>query len=285
MKFVDEVKKKFGEKIKYTSNTEVMIDNFVKGYLNDTKNIPVKYRGMLYRRWYCDSFRWAVKTNLTPVVDPKSGETIEDADNVLKHLLARLFEFLYISVYRETTFMEIFKNADPNVFLEAVGITKKDFEILNKYKVFQEDVLNNYIHDFFVNESLGSKLDLKDEEVRKQYRNSFDWFGFGLENGNAVEEDPTIANNNTNSKESMPIEEEIIPEEVHVEEKNEENTKDVQSEDSLLDKIKGLLSSKQMKSSKIASKLGVSKKEINQVLYAHNDVFVKDIFFNWKLKG
>lgn len=137
VKFVDEVKKKFGEEIKYTSNTRVMIDNFVKGYLNDTKNIPVKYRGMLYRRWYCDSFRWAVKNNLTPVVDPKKGETIEDADNVLRHLLARLFEFLYISVYRETTFMEIFKNADPNVFLEAVGITKKDFEILNKYKVFQ----------------------------------------------------------------------------------------------------------------------------------------------------
>lgn len=200
VKFVDEVKKKFGEEIKYTSNTRVMIDNFVKGYLNDTKNIPVKYRGMLYRRWYCDSFRWAVKNNLTPVVDPKKGETIEDADNVLRHLLARLFEFLYISVYRETTFMEIFKNADPNVFLEAVGITKKDFEILNKYKVFQEDVLNNYIHDFFVNESLGSKLDLKDEEVRKQYRNSFDWFGFGLENGNAVEEDQAIANNDTNSK-------------------------------------------------------------------------------------
>lgn len=284
VKFVDEVKKKFGEEIKYTSNTRVMIDNFVKGYLNDTKNIPVKYRGMLYRRWYCDSFRWAVKNNLTPVVDPKKGETIEDADNVLKHLLARLFEFLYISVYRETTFMEIFKNADPNVFLEAVGITKKDFEILNKYKVFQEDVLNNYIHDFFVNESLGSKLDLKDEEVRKQYRNSFDWFGFGLENGNAVQEDPTIANNNTNPKESMPIEEEIIPEEVHVEEKSEENAKDVQSEDSLLDKIKGLLSSKQMKSSKIASKLGISKKEINKILYSHTDVFAKDIFFSWRVK-
>lgn len=174
---------------------------------------------MLYRRWYYDSFRLAVKNNLTPVVDSKKGETIEDADNVLKHLLARLFEFLYISVYRETTFMEIFKNTDPNVFLEAVGITKKDFEILNKYKVFQEDVLNNYIHDFFVNESLGSKLDLKDKKVRKQYRNSFDWFGFGLENDNAVEEDQTIANNNSNSRESMPIEEEIIPEEVHVEKK------------------------------------------------------------------
>ena len=241
VKFVEEVKKKFGEGIKYTSNTRVIIDNFVKGYLNDTKNIPVKYRGMLYRRWYCDSFRRAVKTNLTPVVDPKNGETIEDADNVLKHLLARLFEFLYISVYRETTFMEIFKNADPNVFLEAVGITKKDFEILNKYKIFQEDVLNNYIHDFFVNESLGSKLDLNDEEVRKQYRNSFDWFGFGLENGNAVEVDQTIANNNSNPKESMPIEEQIIPGEVHVEEKNEENVKDVQSKDPLLDKIKDCL--------------------------------------------
>ena len=57
------------------------------------------------------------------------------------------------------------------------------------------------------------------------------------------------------------------------------------SKTTLFDKIKGLLSSKQMKSSKIATELGVSKKEINQVLYAHNDVFVKDIFFNWKLKG
>lgn len=284
VKFVDEVKKNFGEGIKYTSNTRVMIDNFVKGYLNDTKNIPVKYRGMLYRRWYCDSFRWTVKTNLTPVVDPKDGETIEDADNVLKHLLARLFEFLYISVYRETTFMEIFKNADSNVFLEAVGITKKDFEILNKYKVFQEDVLNNYIHDFFVNESLGSKLDLKDEEVRKQYRNSFDWFGFGLENGNAVGEDQTITNNNTNHQETAPMEEKIIPEEVSVEEKTEENAKDIKSEDSLLDKIKGLLSSKQMKSSKIASELGTSKKEINQILYSHSELFAKDIFFNWRMK-
>lgn len=66
--------------------------------------------------------------------------------------------------------------------------------------------------------------------------------------------------------------------------KNEENAKDVQSEDSLLDKIKGLLSSKQMKSSKIASKLGISKKEINKILYSHIDVFAKDIFFSWRVK-
>lgn len=52
----------------------------------------------------------------------------------------------------------------------------------------------------------------------------------------------------------------------------------------MLDKIKGLLSSKQMKSSKIASELGIHKKEINQILYSHIELFAKDIFFNWKLK-
>lgn len=285
VKYVGEIKKKFGKDIKYTNTTKVAIENFVKAYLNDSKNIPVKYRGMLYRRWYCDSFRRAVKTNLTPVVDPKNGETIEDADNVLKHLLARLFEFLYISVYRETTFMEIFNNADPNVFLEAVGITKKDFEILNKYKVFQEDVLNNYIHDFFVNESLGSKLDLKDEEVQKQYRNSFDWFGFGLESDDATKK-VALENNDVNSMKNDFVEEIAANDfsEIEEEPQEDEDDNDNQSEPTLFDKIKALLSSKQMKSSKIATELGVSKKEINQVLYAHNDVFVKDIFFNWKLK-
>lgn len=285
VKFVDDVKKKFGDDIKYTSNTRVMIDNFVKAYLNEEKNIPTKYRGMLYKRWYCDSFRRAVKTNLIPVVDPKNGETIEDADNVLKHLLARLFEFLYISVYRETTFMEIFKNADPNVFLEAVGITKKDFEILNKYKVFQEDVLNSYIHDFFVNESLGSKLDLKDEAIRKQYRNSFDWFGFGVENEDAVGGETIAEDKETNSKEYDYLNNAI--QDVRGNEDNEkyqESGESNQCEPTLLDKIKNLLSTKQMKSSKIALELGVSKKEINQVLYENSHIFDKDIFFNWRLK-
>lgn len=62
--------------------------------------------------------------------------------------------------------MEIFNNADSNVFLEEVEITKKDFEILNKYNFFQGDVLSNYIHDLFVNEFLESKLDLKNEKVQ-----------------------------------------------------------------------------------------------------------------------
>ncbi len=41
------------------------IENFEKTYLNDINNIPVKYRGMLYKRWYCDSFRRAVKIILS----------------------------------------------------------------------------------------------------------------------------------------------------------------------------------------------------------------------------
>ena len=210
VKFVDEVKKKFGQDIKYTTATKISIDNFVKSFLNDINNIPKKYRGMLYKRWYCDSFRRAIKNNLNPIKEIKNGETIEDADNVLKHILARLFEFLYISVYRETTFMEIFNNADPNVFLEAVGITKKDFEVLNKYKVFQEDVLNNYIHDFFINESLGLKIDSQSKEAISQYRNSFDWFEFGLENNeqidnneNTVNSNITSDNGNSNDEEKM----------------------------------------------------------------------------------
>lgn len=180
-KFADEVRRHFGKGIVWKEETKRQIIDFIHRYLNDINNIPEKYRGALYKRWYCDSFKAAVRAELSPKIPVEKGKTIEDADNVMKHILARLFEFLYISVYRETTFQEIFANADPNVFLEAVGITKKDFEILNKYHIFQENILNNYIHQFFVNESLGSKLNLEDEEIKRQYRNSFDWFGFGLE--------------------------------------------------------------------------------------------------------
>ena len=271
VKFVEEVKKKFGKDIKYINSTRTIIENFEKTYLNDINNIPVKYRGMLYKRWYCDSFRRAVKNNLIPVVEPKNGETIEDVDNVIKHILARLFEFLYISVYRETTFNEIFNNADPDVFLEAVGITKKDFEVLNKYKVFQEDVLNNYIHDFFVNESLGSKLNLEDENIKKQYRNSFDWFGFGLES------DEEQINEKLDSHDYFmdDINQENQVSKIEI---NEENN-------TLVDKIINVLKDcKSAKASKIADSIGTTKKEINSVLYANLDVFTRDMFFNWKLK-
>ena len=180
LNFVKNIKDELGKDIVYKKETSSLINNLIHKHLNDVNNIPAEYRSSLYKRWYMDSFKKACTSALKPQIKVEKGKTIEDANNVLRHILARLFEFLYISVYRETTFDEIFKNADPNVFLEAVGITKKDFEILNKYKIFQEDVLNNYIHEFFINESLGEKLDLSDENVRKQYRNSFDWFGFGI---------------------------------------------------------------------------------------------------------
>ncbi len=303
--FVKEIQKQFGEKIQYTKDTRTMIDNFANKHLNDINNIPAKYRGMLYKRWYCDSFKRAYKADLTPKIKDPNANSIEDADNVLKHILARLFEFLYISVYRETTFDEIFNNADPNIFLEAVGITKKDFEVLNKYKVFQEDVLNNYIHEFFVNESLGTTLNLNDEEVRKKYRNSFDWFGFGLEKdidemqvSNPIEQEEIpndIEESNTESEEEQSVEEinqievpVIEPVEVSMEQAADNVAKEIVPDSrqvSLSDRIVELLSkSKPMKSGKIADILGVAKKEVNHTLYANNDKFVKDIFFNWKLK-
>lgn len=303
--FVEEVKKKFGKDITYTDKTRVMIENFVKGYLNDINHIPGKYRGMLYKRWYCHSFRRAVQGKLTPVIEAKNGETIEDADNVLKHILARLFEFLYISVYRETTFNEIFKNADPTIFLEAVGITKKDFEVLNKYKVFQEDVLNNYIHDFFVNESLGAKLNLDDEKIRKQYRNSFDWFGYGLDassndekadetsiQDSVSEDDSTEIEESTSEDVQEDVDESVVEESEHetnhemIEEKVDTAVEDdvIIEKSSLKDRIIELLKKeKSLKAGKIASILGVSKKEVNKELYSDN-VFTKDILFNWRLK-
>lgn len=54
---------------------------------------------------------------------------------MMKNISTCLFEFLYICVYRESTFQEIFKDADPKTFLEAVV---NDFEVLDKYNVFQE---------------------------------------------------------------------------------------------------------------------------------------------------
>jgi hypothetical protein len=290
LKFVNNIKAKFGENIKYTESTKSQINNFIKSYLNDINNIPDQYRGMLYKRWYCDSFMKAVRNALTPAVDPKGKNTVEDADNVMKHILARLFEFLYISVYRETTFQEIFNNADPNVFLEAVGITKNDFEVLNKYHIFQEDVLNNYIHDFFVNESLGSTLDLTNEEFKNQYRNSFGWFGFGVDDEGSIN---TTENVGTSISENQDIcEEDLLVDSNKVndtEDKNEINNTVKELVDTVktdVDKICDVLlkNPKGLKSGKIASLIGLSKKEVNRILYSNKNMFTVDILFTWKLK-
>lgn len=305
VKFIEEVKKKFGEKIAWKEDTRKMITDFIHKYLNVTENIPTEYRGALYRRWYSDSFKRAVKNELTPKIPYEKGKSVEDADNVMKHILARLFEFLYISVYRETTFQEIFKNAEPNIFLEAVGITKKDFEVLNKYHIFQENVLNNYIHQFFVNESLGSKLNLEDEEIKHQYRNSFDWFGFGLDGETEPEVklpdrgqhlvDYVRYQLNTMMDETEKEHEEPQPEkEAEAINAEEEDTQEApvpeeshaEEKISDLDRIKEILVGEKrgMKAGKIADLLDLSKKEVNRILYANKDLFVSDFFKNWKLK-
>jgi len=179
-KFVETVKEKLGPDIKWTRETSAAIRDLINNHLNDESNIPKEYRSALYKIWYHKSFTAAVKNALRPAKDVPS-KTTRDAENIIQHILSRLFEFLYISVYRETTFQEIFNNADPDLFLEAVGITKDDFIILNRYHIFEENTLDSCIHDFFVNESLGSRLDMKDEGNRKRYRNSFNWFGYGVE--------------------------------------------------------------------------------------------------------
>lgn len=293
LKFVDKVKAKFGENIKYTESTRSQINNFVKSYLNDINNIPEEYRGMLYKRWYCDSFMKAVRNALIPVVDTKDKNTVEDADNVMKHILARLFEFLYISVYRETTFQEIFNNADPNVFLEAVGITKKDFEVLNKYHIFQEDVLNNYIHDFFVNESLGSTLDLTDEKAKNQYRNSFGWFGFGVDDEGSINTSENVGTSVSESvedrKEDSQIEDIVQTEKTVILENTDVDniaSETIINSKTDVEKIRDVLADnpKGLKSGKIASIIGLSKKEVNKILYANKDKFSIDILFIWRLK-
>lgn len=182
--FVSTIRKEFGNDILWTRETSSELKNFINTYLNDINNIPVDCRCALYKKWYHDSFVSAVKNELRPKKD--TDRSVEDADNVMRHILSRLFEFLYISVYRETSFDEIFSNADPDVFLEAVGITKDEFTVLNRYHIFEEHTLNSCIHDFFVNESLGSSLDLGKAENRNRYRNSFDWFGFGVVDSNRM---------------------------------------------------------------------------------------------------
>jgi len=187
VKFAQGLKKTYGGEFYYEGSNKQTVDKAVVERLNNDDNLPSEYKGKsLYTRWYKESFRKAVRNYLGRPKATDDGGSIEDANNVIQHLISRLFQFLYISVYRETTFEEIFKNANPDVFLEAVGITKKDFELLNRYHVFQEDVLNNYIHEFFVNESLGSTLDPNDENVREHYRNSFSWFGYSEPYGEIV---------------------------------------------------------------------------------------------------
>lgn len=57
------------------------------------------------------------------------------------------------------------------------------------------------------------------------------------------------------------------------------------NEKPLKDKIVEILNdSKPMNISQISLKLNVDKKEVKDVLTSNNNIFTKDLFFNWKLK-
>ena len=57
------------------------------------------------------------------------------------------------------------------------------------------------------------------------------------------------------------------------------------NEKPLKDKIvEILINSKPMNISQISLKLNVDKKEVKDVLTSNNNIFTKDLFFNWKLK-
>ena len=283
----NEVKAQFGNNILFTKETRPKIYNFVNQYLNDINHIPQEYRGMLYKRWYCDSFKLGVKTTLAPKIPAGPNDTsVADCNNALRHILSRLIEFLFISVYRETTFREIFKNADPDVFLEAVGIKKEDFEALNKYHIFEEKTLNNYIHEFFVNESIGENLDTNNPDVNNQYRNSFGWFGFNKieqqikgyvneTNARAIQDEITSYNNEVDVDTDANLDIEETPQ-----------SKTANNDNSLEDKIVSLLKSnpKGMSAKKIAKALNVSKKEVNKILYENKNKFTQD-FLLWRLRG
>jgi hypothetical protein len=180
-KYVKVIKEKFGSNIVYNSETKIKIQNDINIYLNTIKNIPEQFRKKMYLKWYKESFRSAVIQQLKPPINKENGTSVEDTQNVLRHILSKIFQFLYISVYRETKFKEVFANADSYVFHSAVGIKKEDFEILNRYQVFQERILDAYIHEFFTNETLGKNMDQENETNKQKYRNSFNWFGFGIE--------------------------------------------------------------------------------------------------------
>lgn len=281
----NEVKEQFGENIKFTKETRPRIYNFINQYLNDINHIPEEYRGMLYKRWYCESFKLGVRTTLSPEIPAGENDTsVTDCNNALRHILSRLVEFLFISVYRETAFTEIFKNADPDIFLEAVGMKKEDFEALNKYHIFEEKTLNNYIHEFFVNESIGENLNTNDPDIDNQYRNSFGWFGF-----NKIEQSVKRYVNESSVKDVQDTVESynnnqgnVVNSDSDVE--NEPEIENNSNVDNLLDKIILLLKStpKGLSSKKIAKTLGVSKKEVNTILYGNRSKFIQD-FLSWRL--
>ena len=127
-------------------------------------------------------------------------------------------------------------------------------------------------------------------QFKNQYRNSFGWFGFGVDDEGSIN---TTENVGTSISENQDIcEEDLLVDSNKVndtEDKNEINNTVKELVDTVktdVDKIRDVLlkNPKGLKSGKIASLIGLSKKEVNRILYSNKNMFTVDILFTWKLK-
>lgn len=177
--YIQLIKKREGTDFKVTKVNKQDFLNEMKIFLNDEKNIPLLFRKVIFNRIFREDFKKIVLNEFVADEERVDVQIQNKAINKIAHILSRLLQFLYISVYRERKFDEVFDQAKDEVFLQAIGISKDKFAKLNKYNIFNEELLNRYIDEFFRNESLQVKL--RNEDEHNYYRNSFNWFGFGLE--------------------------------------------------------------------------------------------------------
>lgn len=69
-----------------------------------------------------------------------------------------------------------FKDEDLDTIIDL-----KQYPVLEISVEEDEDGFQIFTPEFFVNESLGSSLDEESDVYKENYKNSFNWFGFGIE--------------------------------------------------------------------------------------------------------
>ena len=99
------------------------------------------------------------------------------------------------------------------------------------------------------------------------------------------ETDKEVEKQDTESEEVFQEPEKTIAEEQTPEASGDDSSAETETV-SDLDRIKEVLAgeSRGMKAGKIADLLDMTKKDVNRILYANQDVFVSDFFKNWRLR-
>ncbi|WP_236253461.1 hypothetical protein [Mycoplasmoides pneumoniae] len=150
--------------------------DLIKEYVQNRSNIPPELDWFFYRDRFIQLFEKSCyqhfkKKTLTEEQKEKKKKVNDNFDSLM-HTWARVLHFLYVSVYREKTLRDVLNKTDPKVFSVAVGIEMDEFSKIQKF--FKVENMNRLIEQFSFRESV------KTENTEKsQYRNSFNWFGFG----------------------------------------------------------------------------------------------------------